>query len=124
MNWTNKKIDKLKELWEQGDAATEIAEVFGVSKNAIIGKANRLNFTPRKRGGTYGIKHLRESAPITTEPENPTPLESLTSDQCRFPLWDKSTDPQFFCGREHWNKSSYCKMHYEKSHVKNPRSLL
>ena len=123
MNWTDKKIEKLKELWERGDAATEIAEVFGVTKNAIIGKANRLNFTPRKRGGTYGIKHPRESVPIVIEPENPTLLESLTSDQCKFPLWDKSTDPQFFCGKERWDKSSYCKMHYEKSRVKNPRPL-
>ena len=123
MNWTDKKIEKLKELWEQGDAATKIAEVFGVSKNAIIGKANRLNLAPRKRGGAHGIKHPHESTPITIEPENPTLLESLTNDQCRFPLWDKITDPQFFCGRGRWDKSSYCKMHYEKSHVKNPRSL-
>ena len=123
MNWTNKKIEKLKELWEQGDAATEIAKVFDVSKNAIIGKANRLNFTPRKRGGAHGIKHPRESVPIAIEPENPTSLESLTSDQCKFPLWDKRTDPKLFCGKERWNKASYCKMHYEKSHVKNPRSL-
>ena len=123
MNWTNKKIEKLKELWEQGDAATEIAGVFDVTKNAIIGKAHRLNLAPRKRGGVHGIKHPRESVPIDIEPENPTSLENLTNDQCKFPLWDKPTDPQFFCGREHWNKSSYCKMHYEKSHVKNPRSL-
>ena len=57
------------------------------------------------------------------ELENPTPLESLTNDQCKFPLWDKPTDPKLFCGKESWNKSSYCKMHYEKSHVKNPRSI-
>ena len=123
MNWTDKKIEKLKELWEQGDVATEIAEVFGVSKNAIIGKANWLNLTPRKRGISPGIKHPRESVPIVIELENPTPLESLTSDQCKFPLWDKPTDPKLFCGKERWNKSSYCKMHYEKSRVKNPRSL-
>ena len=123
MNWTNKKIDKLKELWEQGDMAVEIAEVFGVTKNAIIGKANRLNFTPRKRGGAHGIKRPRESAPITIELENPTLLESLTNEQCKFPLWNKRTDPKLFCGKESWNKSSYCRMHYDKTHIKNSRSL-
>ena len=123
MNWTDKKIDKLKKLWEQGDMAVEIAEVFGVSKNAIIGKANRLNFTPRKRGGSQGIKRPREFVPINIGSENPTLLVDLTSDQCRFPLWDKITDPQFFCGRERWAKASYCKMHYAKCHVKNPRPL-
>ena len=123
MNWTNKKIEKLKELWEQGDVATEIAKVFDVSKNAIIGKANWLNLTPRKRGGAHGIKRPHESVPIVIEPENPTSLIDLTNDQCKFPLWDKPTDPQLFCGKERWNKSSYCRMHYEKSHIKNPRSL-
>ena len=121
MNWTNKKIDKLKELWEQGDMAVEIAEVFGVTKNAIIGKVNRLNLAPRKRGGSQRIKRPREFVPINAEPENPTPLESLTSDQCKFPLWDKPTDPKLFCGRGRWDRASYCKMHYAKSHIKNPR---
>ena len=123
MNWTDKKIEKLKELWEQGDAATEIATVFGVSKNAIIGKANRLNFTPRKRGGVHGIKRSHESAPITIESETPTLLLDLTNDQCKFPLWEKSNEPQLFCGKESWNKSSYCRMHYDKTHIKNSRSL-
>ena len=123
MTWTNKKIEKLKELWEQGDAAIEIAEVLGVTKNAIIGKANRLNFTPRKRGGAHGIKRSHESAPITIESENPTLLLDLTNDQCKFPLWEKSNEPQLFCGKESWNKSSYCRMHYDKTHIKNSRSL-
>ena len=123
MNWTDKKIDKLKKLWEQGDMAVEIAKVFGVSKNAIIGKANRLNLAPRRHGGSQRIKRPREFVPINAEPENPSPLESLTSDQCMFPLWDKPTDPQFFCGRERRGESLYCQMHEEKTHVKNPRSI-
>ena len=51
MNWTDQKINKLKKLWEQGIIATEIAKIFGTSKNSIIGKANRLNCIPRKQGG-------------------------------------------------------------------------
>ena len=123
MNWTDKKIDKLKELWKQGDMAVEVAKVFGVTKNAIIGKVNRLNLAPRRRGGSPRIKHPHESVPIVIEPENPTSLESLTNDQCKFPLWDKHTDPKLFCGKGRWNKSSYCKMHYDKTHIKNSRSL-
>jgi len=91
------------------------------TKGAIIGKANRLNFAPRKRGAVLGIKH--DPVPIVVEPENPTALEDLTNTHCRFPLWDKLTDPHFFCGRTPWNKSSYCKMHEETAHVKNPRSI-
>ena len=74
-------------------------------------------------GGSPGIKHPRKSVPITIEPENPATSVNLTNDQCRFPLWKKSDEPNLFCGKERWNKSSYCKMHYEKSHVKSPRSI-
>ena len=123
MNWTDQKINKLKGLWEQGIKAIEIAEIFGTSKNSIIGKANRLKCIPRKQGGIRRkqsqnvFKENPKIAPII-ELENPTLLESLTSDQCKFPLWKNSNEPQLFCGRTHWDKSSYCKMHYVESHDK------
>ena len=122
MNWTDQKINKLKKLWEQGIKATEIAEIFGTSKNSIIGKAHRLKCIPRKVGCSQGVKRPRtifkEIPKITPiiELENPTPLTSLTDHQCRFPLWKNPDEPQLFCGRTHWNKS-YCKMHYVESHV-------
>ena len=121
MNWTDRKINKLKGLWEQGIIATEIAKIFGTSKNSIIGKANRLSCTPRKQGGTRRkrpqniFKENPKNTPII-EFENPTLLMSLTNNQCKFPLWKNSNEPQLFCGRTHWNKS-YCKMHYVESHV-------
>ena len=122
MNWTDQKINKLKGLWEQGMIATEIAKIFGTSKGSIIGKANRLNCTPRKQGGTRRkrsqniFKELPKITPII-ELENPTLLMSLTDNQCKFPLWKNSNEPQLFCGKERWDKSSYCKMHYVESHV-------
>ena len=79
--------------------------------------------TPRKRGAVLGIKHFRERVPTVVEPENPTALEDLITTHCRFPLWDTPAEPQLFCGRDNGGRSSYCKMHEEKSHVKNPRSI-
>ena len=122
MNWTDQKINKLKKLWEQGIKAVEIAKILGTTKGSIIGKANRLNCTPRKQGGTRRkrsqniFKELPKITP-TTELENPTLLMNLTNNQCKFPLWKNSNEPQLFCGRTHWDKSSYCKMHYVESHV-------
>ena len=121
MNWTDKKIEKLKELWDHGEVASIIAKILGATKGSIIGKAHRLNLPSRIRGAVLGIKHT--SVPIVIEPENPTALEDLTNIHCRFPLWVKPTDSQFFCGRTKWAKSSYCKMHEEKTHAKNPRSI-
>ena len=122
MNWTDQKINKLKELWEQGIKAVEIAKILGTTKGSVIGKANRLNCTPRKQGGIRRkrsqtiFKEIPKTIP-TIEPENPTPLTSLTNNQCKFPLWKNSNEPQLFCGRTYWNKS-YCKMHYDKTHDK------
>ena len=41
MTWTVDKIDKLKQLWGNGNTASEIAQIIGdVTRNAVLGKAN------------------------------------------------------------------------------------
>ena len=46
--WTKSKIDKLSTLWSRGIPAREIAEKLGnVSRNAVIGKANRLGLSKK-----------------------------------------------------------------------------
>ena len=114
MKWTNKKITQLKELWKKGTLATDIANVLGTSKNGIIGKANRLKCAPRQSGRLNSVprKHnnsLNIPRPSTTrrevldkilmemEPENPTTLESLIPNQCKFPLGKEEDRVKFFC---------------------------
>ena len=46
MAWTDDRIDKLKQLWGKGNTASQIAQIIGdVTRNAVIGKANRLNLS-------------------------------------------------------------------------------
>ena len=48
MSWTEEKVKKLKDLWGKGNTASQIAEIIGgLSRNAIIGKAHRLNLSAK-----------------------------------------------------------------------------
>lgn len=48
MSWTDERIDTLRNLWEKGLTASQIAESLGgVSRNAVIGKAHRLGLKAR-----------------------------------------------------------------------------
>ena len=48
MSWTEERIEKLKSMWEKGMTASQIAdELGGVSRNAVIGKAHRLDLQSR-----------------------------------------------------------------------------
>ena len=48
MSWNEEKVAKLKELWGKGNTASQIAEIIGgLSRNAIIGKAHRLNLSAK-----------------------------------------------------------------------------
>ena len=49
MSWTDERIDILKSLWDSGLTASQIAEKLGggISRNAVIGKAHRLELKSR-----------------------------------------------------------------------------
>ncbi|MEE4318040.1 MAG: GcrA family cell cycle regulator [Erythrobacter sp.] len=48
MSWTDERIATLRKMWEGGATASEIAaELGGVSRNAVIGKAHRLGLKAR-----------------------------------------------------------------------------
>ncbi len=47
MDWTSEAIDTLRGLWAEGHSTAEIGRRMGVSKNAVVGKAHRLNLPAR-----------------------------------------------------------------------------
>ena len=47
MDWTAEAIERLKALWAEGHSTVEIGRRMGISKNAVVGKAHRLNLPAR-----------------------------------------------------------------------------
>jgi GcrA cell cycle regulator len=133
MSWTEEKVSKLKELWGKGNTASQIAEIIGgVSRNAVIGKAHRLNLSAKiktrtatsnknfdsnaeannaqlKRGRKSRFKSLIIEKDF--EPENPKQLEELDESSCKWPIGHPDEKNFYFCGRSSLKDFSYCKLH-------------
>ncbi len=58
MEWNEESIMRLRALWAEGHSTAEIGRRMGVSKNAVVGKAHRLNLparpSPIRRDGASG----------------------------------------------------------------------
>ena len=148
MSWTEEKVTKLKELWGKGNTASQIAEIIGgISRNAVIGKAHRLNLSAKiktrsatssenfdnsrsgknsqlvKKGRKSKFKSLIIEKDF--EPENPKQLEELTDNDCKYPIGHPNEKNFYFCGRSSLKDFSYCKLHllysYQRKENKNKK---
>ena len=133
MSWTEEKVAKLKELWGKGSTASQIAEIIGgISRNAVIGKAHRLNLSAKIKTRAAAssqnfdssseeknnrIKRTRKSKFKSLiiekdfEPENPKQLEELDEKSCKWPIGHPDEENFYFCGRSSLKDFSYCKLH-------------
>ena len=132
MGWTPEKVNQLKELWGKGNTANQIASIIGdVTRNAVIGKAYRLNLASKsipKNSSFRQTSKNKENAPEPEkktrkskfksllldknfEPENPKSLEELSDDVCRWPIGHPDENDFYFCGRKSMKDFSYCKLH-------------
>ena len=132
MGWTEEKVSKLKDLWGKGQTASQIAEIIGgVSRNAVIGKAHRLNLSAKIKTRSIVPNTSRES--ITTnnsfkkgsrkhrfrsllldknfEPARNLQLEELNENTCKYMEGHPNEKDSSFCGRKTIEKFSYCPLH-------------
>ena len=78
MSWTDEKVEKLKELWKKGHTASQIAEVLGdTTRNAVIGKAHRLNLEARAPSKNSGAPASSDNRQLKEVPHQL--LEKLNS---------------------------------------------
>ena len=69
MSWTADREQKLRDLWKKGHTASQIAEIIGgTTRNAVIGKAHRLNLEARAISKKTKIKTKTEiNLPVKEE---------------------------------------------------------
>ena len=132
MSWNNEKVEKLKNLWSKGHTASQIAEILGdTTRNAVIGKAHRLDLearAPSKQSSIPRSKDNRQVKRVATptsrkakfqsilldknfEPENPKSLEELSESTCKWPIGHPNEEKFYFCGRKPEGEFPYCKLH-------------
>ena len=133
MSWNEEKVEKLKELWGKGSTASQIAEIIGgISRNAVIGKAHRLNLSSKiKTRNASSSQNIDNSSEENSskqrkvrkskfqsliiekdfEPENPKKLEELDETSCKWPVGHPEEESFYFCGRSSLKDFSYCKLH-------------
>ena len=132
MSWTDEKVNKLKSLWGKGQTASQIAEILGgVSRNAVIGKAHRLNLSAKiktrstvsqnivgtsksNNSLTKGSRKQRFRSLLLDknfEPAKNLQLEDLNEQTCKYMEGHPDEKDSSFCGRKTVEKFSYCPLH-------------
>lgn len=145
MAWTDEMVDKLRQMWDEGKTATEIAKALGVTKNSIVGKVHRLCLTARPSpikskeeenvAATAVVveEQIVEVSESTVQTEAPVcvakaekkrksgehvKLVELDSHTCRWPLGDPRDEDFCFCGKKVRMGQTYCEEHAMMAYVK------
>ena len=130
--WNEKKVKILKENWGTLTASALAEKIGGISRNAVIGKAHRLNLSAKIKQKTssnnYNIQKSNSGSSVNHKrtrkskfqsliiekdfpPESPKDLESLDDTVCRWPIGHPDEKNFYFCGRKPLKDFSYCKLH-------------
>jgi GcrA cell cycle regulator len=116
MAWSEDRIAKLRELWDKGLSASQIAGKLleGVTRNAVIGKAHRLGLKSRPSPVKSGPSKPKKTTPkpkIKKEDNKTVSLLELNERVCKWPVGHPGEDDFHFCGRESQSGLPYCQEH-------------
>jgi len=131
MAWTDERVAKLRELWDKGLSASQIATALaeGVTRNAVIGKAHRMNLasrpSPVKSDAKKKVKKAveKKDAPVKTKMSTgKVSLLELRERMCKWPIGHPGEANFHFCGKESNPTFPYCPEHCAQAYqVQQPR---
>ena len=138
--WTPERVDQLRNCVFAGLTCSQIAAEIGVTRNAVIGKINRLGLAPARTANTAKcssplpragrprvsrsrslLRLMATAAPVLEDdvtlalgPADKTQrcsLLELSHDKCRWPIDEPGSTEFTFCGHKVVNGFSYCGCH-------------
>lgn len=138
MDWTEETIARLRQLWAEGHSTAEIGRRMGISKNAVVGKAHRLQLdarpSPIRRDGAGARRPSPPRAP--TPPASATasdgarerlapplravsvPRSAVRTTPCCWPIGEPGTPAFRFCDEPATTGKPYCAAHAQLAYVK------
>lgn len=145
IDWDIDTIGRLHHLWAEGHSTAEIGRLMQISKNAVIGKAHRLDLparpSPIRRGAVRTARPPRPTCPPLAElmptapPLATVPAPSTTrrnaaaaamkfgNTPCCWPIGEPSRPSFHFCGADTVLGKPYCPEHCGLAYRKPRRSL-
>ena len=137
-NWTDDRVEQLKNLWTEGLSASQIARAMGgVTRNAVIGKVHRLGLAGRATPSRSDRPRLPmapkismrthtppapivEEDPVTLDDGRHATVLTINDRMCRWPIGDPSENEFHFCGRNPKSGSPYCEAHARTAYQDTP----
>jgi GcrA cell cycle regulator len=141
LTWSRERIEQLKRCFSAGLTCSQIAREIGVTRNAVIGKMNRMGLSQprdllaaqtrratkparprsRTRWSAFSVADqrtlLRDAFPQARVEEIPIhngrgcTLLELAQDRCRWPINDPGAANFRYCGNEAFTGLPYCTGH-------------
>jgi GcrA cell cycle regulator len=132
--WTSTRVEQLKTCIKAGYSCSQIAAEIGVTRNAVIGKLNRLGLSrpkviaakePERKRDAWRPRTLTQHQILMKLPPAPPTAEEaialvkgpgcslldLSPGKCRWPLSEPGTAAFCFCGNRQVEGLPYCVGH-------------
>ena len=144
--WTTERVVLLKNGINAGLSCGQIAREIGVTRNAVIGKVNRLGLSRLKgmAAGQLGLARRRKNArpkfvtqhrllralwaepqladaEVASDSANRRTLLELQRWHCRWPLGDPASESFGFCGNKPVDGLPYCPAHARRAYRPSTR---